>query len=140
MAVDILTLNSQLELRYLLNMLIINQYFIDCDKIRCPCCKYQNKMFFLADEVKLHLTRNGFVMEFCQWIWHGEPLDIANSMQTWCNSSFTGEVEGSNPYWNMVMDVISSNFNPHYDVNKKEIPNPKSQRLYSMLYTTDEPL
>ena len=33
----------------------------DCDKIRCPCCKCQNRKFLLLDEVKLHLTRNGFV-------------------------------------------------------------------------------
>ncbi|XP_039135719.1 uncharacterized protein LOC120273141 [Dioscorea cayenensis subsp. rotundata] len=114
--------------------------FMDCDKIRCPCCKCQNRRYLLTDEVKLHLTRDGFVKDYYQWVCHGEPLDISNPMQTQCNSSFTGEVEGSNLYHNMVMGAIGSNFDPNYGENEEETPDPKTQRLYAMLQAADEPL
>ena len=61
-------------------------------------------------------------------------------MQTQYNSSFTKEVEGLNPYRNMVMDVIGSNFDPHYGENEEGTPDPKTQRLYSMLQKANEPL
>ncbi|XP_039130890.1 uncharacterized protein LOC120267286 [Dioscorea cayenensis subsp. rotundata] len=114
--------------------------FMDCDKIRCPCCKCQNRRYLLTDEVKLHLTRDGFVKDYYQWVCHGEPLDISNPMQTQCNSSFTEEVEGSNLYRNMVMGAIGSNFDPNYGENEEETPDPKTQRLYAMLQAADEPL
>lgn len=67
--------------------------FMDRDKIRCPCCKCQNRRFLLVDDVKLHLTRNGFIKDYYEWVCHGEPLHIANSLRTQYNSAFMEEAE-----------------------------------------------
>ena len=68
-----------------------------------------------------------------------EPC-IANSVHTQCNSSYMEEIEGSNLYRNMVLDVIGPNINPQYHVDEEEMPDLKTQRLYEMLHKANEPL
>ncbi|XP_039115102.1 uncharacterized protein LOC120250331 [Dioscorea cayenensis subsp. rotundata] len=40
----------------------------------------------------------------------------------------------------MIIDAIGPNFDPYYDANEEEIPNPTTQKLYDMLNTGEEPL
>ena len=105
--------------------------FMDCDKIRWPCCKCHNWSFRLTDKVELYVTRNRFVKDYYQWVCYGEPLGIENPMQTQCNSSFTEEGEGSNSYRNIIIVAIGSNFDPNYGENEEETPDTKAQRLYA---------
>ncbi|XP_039123357.1 uncharacterized protein LOC120259972 [Dioscorea cayenensis subsp. rotundata] len=40
----------------------------------------------------------------------------------------------------MIIDAIGPNFDPYYDENEEEMPNPTTQKLYDMLDTAEEPL
>ncbi|XP_039133289.1 uncharacterized protein LOC120270354 [Dioscorea cayenensis subsp. rotundata] len=114
--------------------------FMDGDEIRCPCCKCQNRRYEVVDNVKLHLLRNRFTQDYRQWVCHGEPLVYANYSETQCNSLRPQDVEGSSSYRDMIIDAIGPNFDPYYDANEEEMPNPTTQKLYDMLDTAKEPL
>ncbi|KAF7841448.1 WEB family protein [Senna tora] len=43
-------------------------------QIRCPCLRCDNRKFIDVEIVKDHLYRHGFVPDYYQWIWHGEPF------------------------------------------------------------------
>ena len=50
------------------------------------------------------------------------------------------KVDGSNPYHNIVLDVIGPNFDPHSHVVEEETPDLKTRKLYEMLHKAYEPL
>ncbi|GJX21699.1 hypothetical protein Tco_0226144 [Tanacetum coccineum] len=80
--------------------------YIDNDKIRCPCSNCENKAYRLPEDVKLHLGKHGFVKNYYQWVFHGEPSNASSSAHSQTNTSSIGDVKGSNSYRNLVIDAI----------------------------------
>lgn len=110
--------------------------YMDKDKIRCPCSKCKNQAYRLPVYVKLHLGNHGFIKNYYQWVCHGEPSTASSTAHSQTNTSFIGDVEGSNSYRNLVIDAIGHDFNPQTDGNETEPPDPKTQKLYDLLHKT----
>ena len=49
-----------------------NQDFMDEDKIKCPCIKFDNWPYLQVEDVKHHLARFGFTPNYRLWDRHGE--------------------------------------------------------------------
>ncbi|GJY60354.1 uncharacterized protein Tco_0461011 [Tanacetum coccineum] len=114
--------------------------YMDNDKIRCPCSNCENQAYRLPEDVKLHLGKHGFVKNYYQWVYHGEPSTASSSAHSQTNTSSIGDVEGSNSYRNLVIDAIGHDSNPPTNDNETEPPDPKTQKLYDLLHKADEPL
>jgi len=86
------------------------------DGIKCPCRKCKNKKYLHPDVVMMHLLTKGFIEDYLCWYVHGELFVPNESMIERVVGSTSGvsNVHGvvndnSNPYKNMVMDVMRMN-------------------------------
>ena len=86
------------------------------DGIKCPCRKCKNKKYLHPDVVMMHLLTKGFIEDYLCWYAHGELFVPNESMieRVVGSTSSVNNVHGvvndnSNPYKNMVMDVMRMN-------------------------------
>ncbi|KAF7827326.1 uncharacterized protein G2W53_018490 [Senna tora] len=55
--------------------------FVSNGQIRCPCSRCDNTKFFDVETVKVHLYSRGFIPNYDQWSFHGEPLHYTEECQ-----------------------------------------------------------
>ena len=81
-------------------------------KIRYPCSKCRNMNYILFEEVKVHLYRKGFVLDYWYWTCHGENnLTFCGKFYAQCSTS-TAETGNNEPLdrfepWFMMLLVQS---------------------------------
>jgi len=116
--------------------------------IRCPCRKCKNKKFMHQDVITMHLLTKGFMKDYLYWYAHRELFVPNGSMVervvgTTCSVSNMHEVgnDNSNPYRNMVMDVMRMN---EGNVSEcpivEEEPNADAVRFFDLLKDSNKPL
>ena len=116
--------------------------------IRCLYKKCKNKKFLHQDVVTMHLLTNKFMEDYLCWYAHGELfVPNENMVERVVGSTFSAsnmhEVvnDNSNPYRNMVMDVMRMN---EGNVSEcpiiEEKPNADATRFFDLLKDSDEPL
>ena len=104
-------------------------------ELRCPCKKCHNWKLLKLDDVRVHLFRKGFVLEYYVWNRHGEPYESMHSKQSTCHLTRAVDVEPTNPYRQMILDAIRPEFENDL---MEEAPNLNAQKFYDMLNVVDE--
>jgi len=99
-----------------INYALSNPRNISGGNIRCPYKRCKNKKFVDADIVMTYLLQKGFMEKYFYWFAHREPHVPYETMVEMMvesissSSNVYGVVnDNSNPYRNMVMDVIRIN-------------------------------
>jgi len=100
----------------LINYTISNPRNISEDGIRCSCKRCKNKMFLDLDVVTMHLLPKRLMEQYLCWYAHGEryvPHEtmVKKMVESTSNASNVHGVvdDNSNPYKNMVIDVMRMN-------------------------------
>ena len=106
-------------------------------ELRCPCKKCHNRKFLKLDDVRVHLFRKGFFLEYYVWNRHGEPYESMNSEQSTCHLTRVVDVEPTNSYRQMILDAIGPKFENDF---MEEAPNLNAQKFYDILNAVDEKL
>jgi hypothetical protein len=115
--------------------------------IRCPYRKCKNLMFMHQDVVTMHLLAKGFMEDYLCWYAHEElfvPNEsmverVVGSTSSACNMHEVGN-ENSNPYMNMVMDVMRmSEGNVSECLIVEEEPNADATKFFDLLKDSYEP-
>ena len=104
---------------------------MDGNKIKCPCNqrKCRNTAFRDQETVTSHLLTKGFVPGYYEWTLHGEVVTIVDSIDI-LHATSMPEVEPSNAFETMVMDVVGPDFNLNME---EEPPNLEAHVFYDML-------
>jgi len=116
--------------------------------IRCPCRKCQNKKYLHPDVVTMYLLHKEFIKNYQCWYAHGEIFVSKRRMREMVvgSTSSASKVheaanDNTNPYRNMVMDIIRMN---QGNVSQcpiiEEEPNADAARFFDLLKDSDEPL
>ena len=98
-----------------MNYVISQPSSMNGTNIKCPCIKCNNRKYWDANTVKLHLLKKGFVRDYYQWNRHGEPY-IARKSEGQSSTSHPNNSRGrdeNNLMYNMVMDAAGPNFDPY---------------------------
>ena len=85
----------------------------------------------------MHLFRKGFVSEYYVWNRHGEPYERMHYEQSTCHLTRAVDVEPTDPYRQVILDAIGSEFENDF---MEEEPNLNAQKFYDMLNAVDEKL
>jgi hypothetical protein len=117
--------------------------------IRCPYRKCQNKKYLHPGVVMMHLLHKGFMENYRCWYAHGEVFVCNKSMRervvrSTSSASNVHEVandNSTNPYRNMIMDVIRMNQgNVSQCPIVEEEPNADATRFFDLLKDFDKSL
>ncbi|GAU17357.1 hypothetical protein TSUD_232330 [Trifolium subterraneum] len=113
--------------------------------IRCPCAVCQCRRIHSEDDIKYHLERKGFQLNYLIWTSHGEtfPSDQGASSSAGPMSLASQNYHGRYPF-NAMNDMIGNALGFH-EANEDEYeadepPNAEAQRFYNFLKQTNEPL
>ncbi|KAK1391118.1 hypothetical protein POM88_019296 [Heracleum sosnowskyi] len=107
--------------------------------VKCPCARCKNRRFWNAETVKLHLFKEGFVKDYCEWNRHEEPYIVRENagQSSSSHSNVPSGVSGNNLMYNMVIDAAGPSFDPHHS---EEMPNPEAQKIYDILNSSEREL
>ncbi|KAF7807948.1 uncharacterized protein G2W53_040109 [Senna tora] len=130
--------------------------FVSNGQIRCPCSRCDNTKFFDVETVKVHLYSRGFIPNYDQWSFHGEPLhyteecQIGGAMEERVEAENEEMVDGdhvervdvnlTDPYRTMILEAAGPSFNPNTNVEFDEPPNQDAKKFYDLLKATEKPL
>ncbi|XP_074280921.1 uncharacterized protein LOC141605896 isoform X1 [Silene latifolia] len=100
-------------------------------KMRCPCAMCNNTKFLNEAQVKSHLLKKGFCVNYYNWVCHGEdfPIDEPDIP--------------TNPYQDMVNDALRDRVDTIREealnaIEVDETPNPEVQAFFEMLKKAEE--
>jgi hypothetical protein len=134
------------EVQGFINYTISNPRDISGSGIRCSCKRCKNKKFLDPDVVTIHLLQKGFIEQYMFWYIHREPYVPHEIMvermigSTFNASNVHGVIDdNSNPYRNMVMDMMRMN-QGHTGSIIDEEPNANVTKVFDLLKDFDEPL
>ncbi|KAF7823684.1 uncharacterized protein G2W53_021828 [Senna tora] len=130
--------------------------FVSNRQIRCHCSRCDNTKFFDVEIVKVHLYSRGFIPNYDQWSFHGEPLhyseecEIGSAMEERVEAENEEMVDGdhvervdvnlADPYRTMILEAAGPSFNPNTNVEFYEPPNQDAKKFYDLLKATEKPL
>jgi len=86
-------------------------------KIRCPCSKCKNLKFFHFEEVKVHLYKKRFILEYWYWTCHGESypnICVDTSLEI-----FSTQEGHLSIFESMVYDVVGL----EYEIDHNDFPS-----------------
>ena len=98
--------------------------YMDGISIKCPCKKCRNLKFWIPDDVKEHLYRRGFMLDYYRWTAHGEVIESIP------HPSYNEQFSGGNPYvfydqlnadQRMIFDMAGPSFVPPPGFNPQTI-------------------
>ncbi|KAF7801033.1 uncharacterized protein G2W53_044445 [Senna tora] len=130
--------------------------FVSNGQIHCPCSRCDNTKLFDVETVKVHLYSRGFIPNYDQWSFHGEPLHYTEEHEI--GSAMEESVEAENeemvdsdhvervdvnladPYRTIILEAAGPSFNPNTNVEFDEPPNRDAKKFYDLLKATEKPL
>ena len=89
------------------------------------------------NDVKLHLLKVGFIPNYYEWTRHGEMSIHRSIEQPEGQENLHMEIEGINPYQQMVFDAAGPEFQAQ---DAEEAPNLVAQKLFDMLDALNDEL
>ena len=92
----------------------------------CPCKRCNNRQLKSKDDIRVHLSKFGFMPDYMLWHGHGEVLHAVD------------ESDGNRGDGDR-LDEMLYDIGFEYGVNSKERPLPKeAQKFYRLLATSDD--
>jgi hypothetical protein len=134
------------EVQGFINYTISNPRDISGGGIRCSCKRCKNKKFLDPNIVTIHLLQKEFIEQYMFWYAHREPYVPHETMvermigSTFNASNVHGVIDdNSNPYRNMVMDMMRMNQGYTGSIIDEE-PNTNVTKVFDLLKDFDKSL
>lgn len=116
--------------------------FLTSRLIRCPCINCENVRYHIAENVSLHLMKNGFKPRYPVWTSHGE-VESNDRFNNFVVGESSRSMEHNFVQDSRMLDMVDDAFGIHSDFefgeNVEEAPNEEANTFYEQLRDVSRP-